>query len=134
MRALRRGPGRSGTPISRLAFGAVLFTIGFFLTVAMYSSLPGIFLILAGLFFVRTRSQNPADHNGQRLPSRTRGGQVIGGFMANLEHVVSGQPSAVPQIEEQYSGSWATIGDVTVDGLDEPLNRPDRPDRSGARV
>lgn len=68
------------------------------------------------------------------LPSRPSAGQVIGGMLAGLEGIVTGRPKAIPQIEEQYEDEWASAGGLTVEGLDEPIDRPERPDRSGARL
>jgi hypothetical protein len=40
----------------------------------------------------------------------------------------------MPQIEEQYGEPWATADGVTVEGLDEPIQRREPPDRSGAKL
>jgi hypothetical protein len=40
----------------------------------------------------------------------------------------------VAQIEQRYRDPWASLDGVTIEGLDEPLDRPDAPDRSGARL
>ena len=69
-----------------------------------------------------------------RLPSRPSAGVVIGGILAGLEHFLTGTPRAVPQIEETYRDAWASLDGITVEGLDEPIERPERPDRSGARL
>ncbi len=71
---------------------------------------------------------------GGRLPSHPSSGQLIGGMLANLEHLVTGQPRAVAQIVEQYREPWGSVDGVTVEGLDEPIERPQRPDRSRARL
>jgi hypothetical protein len=71
---------------------------------------------------------------GRRLPSHPSSGQLIGGMLANLEHLVTGQPRAVAQIVEQYREPWGSVDGVTVEGLDEPIERPQRPDRSRARL
>ena len=68
------------------------------------------------------------------LPSRSSAGQVIGGILAGVEHLITGRPKSVPQIEEPYTDPWATVGGVTVEGLDEPIERPEPPDRSGAKL
>ena len=68
------------------------------------------------------------------LPSRSGGGQLVAGFLAGIEHMIANRPRAVPQIEEAYQDPWATTKGHTVDGLDEPIDRPERPDRSGARL
>jgi hypothetical protein len=68
------------------------------------------------------------------LPSKPSAGVAIGGMLASLEGMVTGRPRAIPQIEEPYGEDWATADGVTVDGLDEPVDRPEPPDRSGARL
>ena len=68
------------------------------------------------------------------LPSKPSVGEVIGGMLAGLEGLVTGRPKPVAQIEEQYTGDWSSAEGHTVDGLDEPIDRPEPPDRSGARL
>jgi hypothetical protein len=68
------------------------------------------------------------------LPSRSGAGQLVAGFLAGIEHLIANRPRAVPQIEEAYRDPWATTEGLTVDGLDEPMDRPEPPDRSGARL
>jgi hypothetical protein len=68
------------------------------------------------------------------LPSKPSAGHVIGGLLAGLEHLITGRPKSVPQIEEPYTDEWASAEGVTVEGLDEPIDRPEPPDRSGARL
>jgi hypothetical protein len=53
--------------------------------------------------------------------------------MAGLDQLITGRPRAVPQIEEQYREPWASAEGVTIEGLDEPIERREPPDRSGAR-
>ena len=72
--------------------------------------------------------------DSDRLPSRPSAGELIGGLLAGVEHLISGRPKTPAQIEEQYRDEWASVGGVTVDGLDEPIDRPDPPDRSGAKL
>ncbi len=69
-----------------------------------------------------------------RLPSRPSAGEVIGGMLAGLEQQVTGRPKPPAQIEEQYREPWASADGLTVEGLDEPIERPEPPDRSGARL
>lgn len=69
-----------------------------------------------------------------RLPSKPSAGEVIGGMIAGLEQAVTGRPRTPAQIEEQYGEDWASADGLTVDGLDEPIERPDQPDRSGAKL
>jgi hypothetical protein len=68
------------------------------------------------------------------LPSKPSAGQMIGGIFAGLESLVTGRPKPVAQIEEQYTGDWASADGHTVDGLDEPIDRPEPPDRPGAKL
>lgn len=70
----------------------------------------------------------------EALPSKPSSGHIIGGMLAGLEGIVTGRPKAIPQIEEQYEDEWASAGGLTVEGLDEPIDRPEQPDRSGARL
>jgi hypothetical protein len=69
-----------------------------------------------------------------RLPSRPSAGEVIGGMLAGLEHQVTGRPKPPAQIEEQYREPWASADGITVEGLDDPIDRPELPDRSGAKL
>ncbi len=79
------------------------------------------------------KAQAPA-RSGAALPSRSGAGQLVAGFLAGIEHLIANRPRAVPQIEEAYRDPWATTEGLTVDGLDEPIDRPEPPDRSGARL
>jgi hypothetical protein len=74
------------------------------------------------------------DAEPEPLPSKSSAGELIGGFLAGLDHALTGRPKPMPQIEEQYGEPWATAEGVTVEGLDEPMERPERPDRSGAKL
>jgi hypothetical protein len=77
----------------------------------------------------RDRTDDPG-----RLPSRPSAGELIGGMLAGVEHVITGRPKTPAQIEEQYREPWASVGGVTVDGLEEPIERVEPPDRSGAKL
>ena len=68
------------------------------------------------------------------LPSKPSAGHLLGGLLAGVEHLVTGRPRSVPQIEEPYTDEWASAEGLTVEGLDEPIDRPEPPDRSGARL
>jgi SAM-dependent methyltransferase len=68
------------------------------------------------------------------LPSHSGAGQLVAGFLAGIEHLIANRPRAVPQIEEAYHDPWATTDGHTVDGLDQPIERPEPSDRSGARL
>ena len=70
----------------------------------------------------------------QPLPSRSGAGQIVAGILAGIDHLIANRPRAVPQIEEEYRDAWASTAGVTVNGLDEPIERPEPPDRSGARL
>ena len=78
-----------------------------------------------------TEDETPQD---PPLPARSSAGEIIGGFLAGLDGFLMSRPRPVPQIEEQYTDPWDSADGVTVDGLDEPVDRPERPDRSGARL
>lgn len=68
------------------------------------------------------------------LESKPSAGQLIGGMLANLDHALTGRPKTPAQIEEQYREPWASANGLTVEGLDEPIERPEPPDRSGAQL
>ena len=70
----------------------------------------------------------------QALPSLSSAGQLIGGLLAGLDHALMGRPRPPAQIEEQYNEPWASADGLTVEGLDDPVDRPDQPDRSGASL
>jgi hypothetical protein len=59
---------------------------------------------------------------------------VIGGMLAGVEHLVTNRPRPVAEIQERHRDRWNAADGLTVDGLDEPLDRPEPPDRSGARL
>jgi hypothetical protein len=40
----------------------------------------------------------------------------------------------VTEIAERHRDPWNRADGLTVDGLDEPIDRPEPPDRSGARL
>ena len=69
-----------------------------------------------------------------RLPSRSSAGEFIGGFMANLDHLLTARAKPPAQIEEQYHEPWASANGVTVEGLEDPIERREPPDRSGAKL
>ena len=55
-------------------------------------------------------------------------------MLANLDHLITGRPKPPAQIEERYREPWASADGLTVDGLDEPMERAEPPDRSGAKL
>ena len=65
------------------------------------------------------------------LPSA---GGIIGGLLGTLDQALTNRPRPVAQIERRYREPWATVDGVTIEGLDEPVDRPEPPDRSGARL
>lgn len=69
-----------------------------------------------------------------RLPSRSSAGELIGGIVAGLDHLITARPKPPAQIEEQYREPWASANGVTVEGLDDPIERRESPDRSGAKL
>ena len=68
------------------------------------------------------------------LPSKPSAGELIGGLLANLDRALTGRPKTPAQIEEQYREPWATADGLTVEGLEEPIERREPPDRSGAKL
>ena len=79
-------------------------------------------------------SADSHDHGRNRLPSKPSAGELVGGILAGVEHMVTARPRPPAQIEEPYRDEWASIEGVTIEGLDEPPEHPAPPDRSGARV
>jgi hypothetical protein len=65
---------------------------------------------------------------------RSSAGELIGGLLGTLDQALTNRPRTVAQIEQRYREPWASVDGVTVEGLDEPIDRPDAPDRSGARL
>ena len=59
---------------------------------------------------------------------------MIGGLFAGIDHMILNKARPVTQIEEPYREPWATKDGISVEGLDEPVDRPEPPDRSGARL
>jgi hypothetical protein len=88
-----------------------------------------------------TNAYNPAvapdregpDHQ-DRPAARLSAGDLVGDILAGIEHFVTGRPTPPAQIEELYADPWASVGDMTIDGLESPIARPEPPDRSGARL
>lgn len=68
------------------------------------------------------------------LPSRPSAGHAIGGMLGMLGHLIANRPRPVTEISERYREPWDSADGVTVEGLDEPMERPEPPDRSGARL
>jgi hypothetical protein len=76
----------------------------------------------------------PKREPGDPLPSRPGAGQLVAGILAGIDHLILNRPKPVPHIEEEYRDEWASLNGVTVDGLDARIERPEPPDRSGARL
>lgn len=74
------------------------------------------------------------DSDAEPLPARHSAGEIIGGFLAGLDQTLTGRPKTPAQIEERYAEPWASLDGMTVEGLDEPIERPETPDRSGAKL
>ena len=68
------------------------------------------------------------------LAAKPSAGIVIGGFLAGLERAVMNRPPVVAQIEEPMRRERFERHGFTFEGLDEPVDRPEPPDRSGARL
>ena len=77
---------------------------------------------------------DPIDRRPVPTKSRSSAGELIGGFLGTLDQALTNRPRAVTQIEQRYREPWASVDGVTIEGLDEPVERPDAPDRSGARL
>lgn len=78
----------------------------------------------------------PEEHEptAEPLPSRSSAGEVIGGMLATLDQALTNRPRPVAQIQEEYREPWATADGLTVEGLDDRPERPERRDESGARL
>lgn len=70
----------------------------------------------------------------RRLHARSSAGGVIAGILGTIEAALTNRPRPVAQIEEQYREPWASLDGVTVEGLEERIERPEPPDTTGARL
>jgi hypothetical protein len=68
------------------------------------------------------------------LRSKASAGVVIGGFLAGLEQAVTNRPPVVAQIEEPLRRERVERHGFEFTGLDDPVERREPPDRSGARL
>ncbi len=59
---------------------------------------------------------------------------MIGGILGGLDHLLLKRPRPVTQIEEPYAEPWATLNGISVEGMEERIERPEPPDTSGARL
>ena len=81
-----------------------------------------------------TKPQPEAREPSDPLPSHPSNGVIIGGILGALDYLLLRRPRPVTQIEEPYHEPWATLNGVSLEGLDERPERPEPPDRSGARL
>jgi hypothetical protein len=58
----------------------------------------------------------------------------VAGLLGSLEQLIANRPRPPTQIEEEYRDPWASADGLSVDGLDEPMDRPEPPDTTGARL
>lgn len=71
----------------------------------------------------------------QALPSFSGVNQSIGTFLAGLEQkILHNRPPAAIVVEEDQRGQQVATNGLLVDLPDEPIERPEPPDRSGARL
>jgi hypothetical protein len=86
------------------------------------------------------RQEYPAVVLGSRpeadgpLPSQPSEGVLVGGIFGGLDHLLLKRPRPVTQIEVPYAEPWATLNGISVVGIDERVERPEPPDRTGARL
>ncbi len=73
-------------------------------------------------------------HDRGRRRTTASAGIIVGGFLAGLEHAIGNRPPAVAQIEEELGRAGFERHGFVVEGLDDPIERPEPPDRSGARL
>jgi hypothetical protein len=69
-----------------------------------------------------------------RLPSRASAGVLIGGMLAGLEHAITNRPPIVAQVEQPVGREQFERHGFVIEGPDEPIERAEPPDRSGARI
>jgi hypothetical protein len=71
----------------------------------------------------------------QALPPFSGVNQSIGTFLAGLEQkILHNRPPAAVVVEEHQRGQQVATNGLVVDLPDEPIERPEPPDRSGARL
>lgn len=68
------------------------------------------------------------------LRSRSSAGGLIGGILGTIDAALTNRPRPVAQIEERYRDPWATANGITIEGLEERIEHPEPPDRSGAKL
>jgi hypothetical protein len=77
---------------------------------------------------------DPDRDESEPLPSRPSAGGLIGSIIGTLDQALTNRPRPVAAIEERYTEPWASRDGFTVDGLDEPMEREEPPDTSGAKL
>lgn len=77
----------------------------------------------------------PDDESG-RLPSFDDVNLSIGQFLAGLEQkILHNRPPAVVVVEQEARGETVTTNGLVIDDLPtEPMDRPEPPDTSGAKL
>ncbi len=69
------------------------------------------------------------------LPSFKGASISIGGFLAGLEQqILHRRPPPAIVVEEESRSQPASANGLRIDGLDDPIEHRDVPDRSGARL
>lgn len=68
------------------------------------------------------------------LPSHPSDGVLVGGIFGGLDHLLLKRPRPVTQIEVPYAEPWATLNGISVVGIEKRIDRPEPPDRTGARL
>lgn len=71
----------------------------------------------------------------EALPDFKGASLSIGGFMAGLEQqILHRRPPAAIVVEEEARSAPRSVNGLQLDGPDEPIERPEPPDTSGARL
>lgn len=77
-----------------------------------------------------------SEESSGRLPSFDDVNLSVGQFLAGLEQkILHNRPPAVVVVEQEGRGESVTTGGLVIDDLPtEPLDRPEPPDTSGAKL
>jgi len=71
----------------------------------------------------------------EALPNFKGASLSIGGFMAGLEQqILHKRPPPAIVVEEEARSEPRSVNGLQLDGPDEPIERPEPPDTSGARL
>lgn len=71
----------------------------------------------------------------EALPDFKGASISIGGFLAGLEQqILHRRPPAAIVVEEEARSEPRSVNGLQLDGPDEPIERPEPPDTSGARL